>query len=73
MPSKITQEMMVANQMMKGPRPGRLDITPKQRENFKKRHSAQIQWVLARIPRNSAAVAAVMVRAPLLSTLSARK
>lgn len=62
MPSRNSQETMTANQMMKGPHRGRLKASEKQLENFRRRHDAQVAWVLDRIPRHSAAVAAVIVK-----------
>lgn len=62
MPTRPAMVEMVANQMMKGPRHGRLPGTKRQRQYFKKRHERQISWVLERLPRCSAAVGAVMVK-----------
>jgi hypothetical protein len=57
---------MVVSQMMKGPRLGRVDATKKQLVQFRRRHEAKITWVLDRIPRYSAAVAAVIVKSMIV-------
>lgn len=62
MPTRDALVTMVANQMMRGPRPGRPPGTPRQRELFKKRHEKQIQFVIDELPRCSAAVAAVLTK-----------
>jgi hypothetical protein len=53
---------MIANQMMKGPRRGRVPGTKLQHEYFFKRHKNQIGWVHDRLPRCSAAVGAVVMK-----------
>lgn len=62
MPTRDALVTMVANQMMRGPRPGRPPGTPRQRELFKKRHEKQINFVIDELPRCSAAVAAVLTK-----------
>lgn len=62
MPTKEAFIAMVANQMMKGPNYGRLAATPRQKELFKMRHQNQIKWVVAELPRCSAAVGAVLTK-----------
>ncbi len=62
MPSRTDMTDMVANQMMKGPRAGRLSASPQEKQRFISRHEENIQWVLERLPRASCAVAAVTMK-----------
>src|SRR5690606_5871954 len=51
MPTRQAMVDMVVNQMMKGPKPGRLPATNLQRDMFKKKYEPQIEWVLDQLPR----------------------
>lgn len=62
MPIKSNLEIMVANQMIKGPHPGRMVATVKQRDLFLKRHEKHINWAIEEMPRCSASVIAVVVK-----------
>ena len=52
----------VCYQMMKGPNYGRLNATNAQREVFRRRHEAEIRWVISYLPRSSMAVPAVLMK-----------
>jgi hypothetical protein len=52
----------VANQMMKGPKPGSLVATRAQQDAFYKRHEKQILWAIYHLPICSAAIKAVIVK-----------
>jgi len=62
MPSREAMIDMVANQMMRGPKPGRNTATDIEKQRFVERHEENIQWVLGKLPRYSCAVAAVTMK-----------
>lgn len=64
MPTKVGLLQQVVNQMMKGPRTGRVGADKATIEAFYRRHEDKIHWVMARIPKHySAAVGAVLTKA----------
>ena len=65
MPTRTATIEMVANQMLKGPKGGALPGTPEQREEFRQLHQVKIEWVVDQLPRCSAAVGAVLVKAAI--------
>lgn len=62
MPRELEVFEQVASQMMKSGKPGRLDATKIQKQDFLQRHEKQIRWAVKNLPPSSAAVPAVIVK-----------
>lgn len=62
MPTKDSMQNMVASQMMRCGKRGRLAFSESVKNSFIKRHRKQIDWAVENLPRSSAALHAVVVK-----------
>lgn len=60
MPTRDSQIEMISNQMLKGLNSILPEIS--EREKFRKKHEKEIEWVMKRLPRCSAAVGGVLTK-----------
>ena len=62
MPAKENMQNMIASQMMRCGKKGRLVLSESVKSSFIKRHRKQIDWAIDNLPRSSAALHAVVVK-----------